>query len=63
MLRVASSDGNGVGVARGRFGLPDDRFLFLMMYDVNSVQERKNPRGAIEAFKRADEVLAALDNV
>jgi GT2 family glycosyltransferase len=38
---------------RRYFGLPERVFLFLMMYDVNSVQERKNPRGAIEAFKRA----------
>jgi glycosyltransferase involved in cell wall biosynthesis len=38
---------------RRYFGLPEGVFLFLMMYDVNSVQERKNPRGAIEAFKQA----------
>ena len=38
---------------RRRFGLPDNRFLFLLMYDFSSFQERKNPNGAIEAFDRA----------
>lgn len=35
------------------FGLPEDKFLFLMMYDKNSVSDRKNPVGVIEAFKKA----------
>ena len=35
------------------FNLPDDRFLFLCAYDVLSTQARKNPLGAIKAFKRA----------
>lgn len=38
---------------RNYFGLPEDKFLFLVMYDFFSVSERKNPRGAIEAFKKA----------
>lgn len=38
---------------RSYFGLPDDSFLFLMMCDANSFLERKNPLGAIRAFKRA----------
>jgi len=33
--------------------LPEESFLFLMMYDIHSIQERKNPKGAIEAFKKA----------
>ena len=33
--------------------LPEDRFLFLTMYDTLSVQARKNPQAAIEAFRRA----------
>ncbi len=37
---------------RGRFGLPRDPFLFLCLFDLNSYAERKNPRGAIEAFRR-----------
>jgi glycosyltransferase involved in cell wall biosynthesis len=42
-----------VGLARRDFGVPEDRFLFLMLYDALSVQERKNPSGALEAFRRA----------
>lgn len=38
---------------RQQFKLPEDQFLFLMMFDYNSVAERKNPLGMIEAFKRA----------
>src|SRR5262249_16729904 len=40
-------------LSRADLGLPDRRFLFLMMYDALSITERKNPRGAIEAFRRA----------
>jgi len=35
------------------FGLPEGKFLFLCMYDCNSFIERKNPMGAIRAFKQA----------
>ena len=38
---------------RDDFDLPEDRFLFLMMYDSNSCQERKNPLGVIRAFQQA----------
>ncbi|MBQ8982602.1 MAG: glycosyltransferase [Lachnospiraceae bacterium] len=38
---------------RRYFKLPEDQFLFLVMYDTNSTMARKNPMGAIEAFKRA----------
>jgi glycosyltransferase involved in cell wall biosynthesis len=38
---------------RSDFGLPDDLFLFLFMFDFHSFVERKNPFGLIEAFKRA----------
>ena len=38
---------------RSHFGLPEDSFLFMCAYDVFSVQERKNPQGAIRAFKKA----------
>jgi len=41
------------GASRARFGLPEGKFLFLMMYDFSSYQERKNPRAALEAFDRA----------
>lgn len=38
---------------REYFGLPKEKFLFLMMYDSLSVRERKNPEGVIKAFKKA----------
>lgn len=38
---------------RKHFGLPEDKFLFLMMFDSGSVMERKNPLGAIASFKKA----------
>jgi glycosyltransferase involved in cell wall biosynthesis len=38
---------------RARFGLPADAFLFLSLFDLNSYAARKNPRGAIEAFRRS----------
>ncbi len=40
-------------LSRKAFGLPDDRFLFLMMYDMLSFQSRKNPEAVVEAFARA----------
>src|SRR5262249_47730356 len=41
------------GLGRDHFGLPRGHFLFLVMYDALSVQERKNPLAAIQAFRRA----------
>jgi glycosyltransferase involved in cell wall biosynthesis len=38
---------------RPAFGLADDVFVFLMQFDFNSVAFRKNPDGAIHAFKTA----------
>jgi glycosyltransferase involved in cell wall biosynthesis len=38
---------------RAYFGLPEDRCIFLCMYDSSSTAERKNPLGAIRAFKQA----------
>jgi glycosyltransferase involved in cell wall biosynthesis len=38
---------------RSRFGLPDDRFLFLFMFDMCSVMERKNPLALIRAYQQA----------
>lgn len=38
---------------RQYFNLPEDKFLFLVMYDTNSTMARKNPLGAIEAFQNA----------
>lgn len=41
------------GLTREFFKLPEDRFLFLRMFDFSSTQERKNPQAVIEAFKIA----------
>ncbi len=38
---------------RDYFAVPKDKFLYLIMYDSNSTMERKNPIGAIEAYKTA----------
>lgn len=38
---------------RKNFGLPEKQFLFLMIYDNNSIPERKNPQGVIRAFQQA----------
>lgn len=40
-------------VTRSQLGLPDDRFVFLFVYDFLSTAERKNPVGLIEAYTRA----------
>ena len=40
-------------VDRSFFGLPDDVFLYLILFDNNSYSKRKNPEAAIEAFKKA----------
>ena len=39
--------------SREDFGLPQEPFLFLCMYDLKSYQERKNPMGSIKAFQSA----------
>jgi len=41
------------GARRSDFALPEDAFLFLVMYDMRSYQARKNPDAAIAAFERA----------
>ena len=38
---------------RKYFHLPEDKFLFLVMYDFLSISERKNPYGVIKAYMRA----------
>lgn len=38
---------------RSYFKLPENAFLFLTMYDIQSVRERKNPKASIKAFQKA----------
>lgn len=40
-------------LAREYFGLPENKFLFLAMYDTHSVRARKNPDAVLEAFRKA----------
>jgi len=39
--------------SRARFGLPEDEFIFLFIFDLLSFFERKNPLAVIRAFKEA----------
>lgn len=51
-------------LGRGHFGLPEGPAIFLYVFDVSSQTERKNPGGAIDAFRRAgfahDEAMLVL---
>jgi glycosyltransferase involved in cell wall biosynthesis len=38
---------------RAHFGLVEGRFLFVFLFDMGSVMERKNPLGLIRAFRQA----------
>ncbi|MFM0145484.1 glycosyltransferase [Paraburkholderia sp. RL18-085-BIA-A] len=38
---------------RGRFGLPENDFLFYLMFDGNSWLTRKNPLAGVQAFQQA----------
>ena len=38
---------------RARFGLPEDVLLLGFFFDINSITERKNPAGLIDAFRTA----------
>ena len=40
-------------LTRADFGLEEDDFLVLMMFDSKSIASRKNPGGAIDAFREA----------
>lgn len=41
------------GMTRRDFGLREDRFMFLTIADLLSTAERKNPLGAVRAFRQA----------
>jgi len=43
----------GVAPARGAWGIPEAAFACLVVMDASSGFERKNPMGAVEAFRRA----------
>lgn len=43
------------GLSKTELGLPENRYLFLAMFDTNSLLQRKNPLGVLRAFKAAFE--------
>lgn len=48
---------------RDLLNLPNDKFLFCFAYDLNSYQERKNPKAIIQAYKAAFSGSALEANV
>jgi glycosyltransferase involved in cell wall biosynthesis len=52
-MPVGLAIGSVAPVGRAYFGLPTDKFLFLFMFDMYSIMERKNPLGVIRAFRHA----------
>ncbi|KQP75492.1 hypothetical protein ASF41_15665 [Methylobacterium sp. Leaf111] len=40
-------------MSRSRFGIPDDEFVFVFVFHMTSVMDRKNPIGLIQAFRQA----------
>jgi glycosyltransferase involved in cell wall biosynthesis len=42
-----------VTLPRAHFGLPDNKFLFLFVFDMCSSAQRKNPFAVVEAYRRA----------
>jgi glycosyltransferase involved in cell wall biosynthesis len=50
---IAGVSTTPLAALRQRFALPDDSFLFLTLFDLNSYSARKNPRAVIEAFRLA----------
>ena len=53
VVPLAVRRARGPFLDRAAFGLPTGTYQFLAMYDTQSVMERKNPTGAIDAFKQA----------
>jgi len=40
------------GNFRPQFGLPEDRYLFLVVFDFSSAMQRKNPQAALAAYRQ-----------
>lgn len=53
LVPLAASVERGATRPRKFFGLPDDKFLFLFVFDFNSHLARKNPHAVVEAFRLA----------
>lgn len=48
-------------LGRRSFGIPESAYAFLVFFDVQSYMERKNPEGALEAFRRLLAARPGLD--
>ncbi|MDO8271143.1 MAG: glycosyltransferase [Gammaproteobacteria bacterium] len=61
---AVSMDGSMVAtLSRQEFGIPGQCFVFLSMFDIHSIAQRKNPYGSISAFQKAfaaDDASAVL---
>ena len=53
MGQAVETNAQNGGFTRASFGLPEDSYLFLASFDAGSIVERKNPLGAVQAFRKA----------
>ena len=53
VVLLSEGAGRERSLSRSDFSLPQDRYLFLAMFDTNSILQRKNPLGVLRAFKSA----------
>ena len=53
VVEVATSAADLERISRNSLSIPEKAFVFLSMFDVNSIEQRKNPYGSITAFKNA----------
>jgi len=53
LMPLAASVERAKTFTRKHFGLPEDTYLFLYVFDFNSHLKRKNPQAAIKAFQEA----------
>jgi glycosyltransferase involved in cell wall biosynthesis len=52
-MGVGVEKGTDSHISRSNLDLPEEKFLFLFVFDMLSFIERKNPFGVIEAYRRA----------
>jgi glycosyltransferase involved in cell wall biosynthesis/SAM-dependent methyltransferase len=50
---IAESGNGAPPFDRQHFGIPQDKFVFLFIFDFDSFAARKNPYGIVKAFKKA----------
>ncbi len=53
LMPLAASVDRLERISRKSMGLPEDAFLYLFVFDLNSWLTRKNPMAVVEAFQRA----------